>query len=110
MCALTQRHRWSWARVAGVGILSLTLIGLLAPGGHVATVIAQANFPDELRSQNDGPPPFRYFLPGGRSAGRADLELGIARVTFGPGMRSRRTSMSAERKTEIRLLAGIGSL
>ena len=32
-----------------------------------ATVIAQANFPGELRNQNSGPAPFRYLLPGGRS-------------------------------------------
>jgi len=32
-----------------------------------ATMIAQANFPGELRNQNSGPAPFRYLLPGGRS-------------------------------------------
>jgi glyoxylase-like metal-dependent hydrolase (beta-lactamase superfamily II) len=40
-------------------------LGALTADG--ATVIAQANFPDELRRQNSGPAPFRYFLPGGRS-------------------------------------------
>jgi len=32
-----------------------------------ATVIAQAEFPDELHRQNSGPPPFQYLLPVGRS-------------------------------------------
>jgi glyoxylase-like metal-dependent hydrolase (beta-lactamase superfamily II) len=41
--------------------------GLDALTADGATVIAQANFPAELRSQNDGPPPFRYLLPSGRS-------------------------------------------
>jgi glyoxylase-like metal-dependent hydrolase (beta-lactamase superfamily II) len=41
--------------------------GLEALTADGATVIAQANFPDELRRQNSGPAPFRYFLPGGRS-------------------------------------------
>jgi glyoxylase-like metal-dependent hydrolase (beta-lactamase superfamily II) len=41
--------------------------GLDALTADGATVIAQANFPDELRRQNSGPAPFRYFLPGGRS-------------------------------------------
>jgi len=40
-------------------------LGALTADG--ATVIAQANFPDELRNQNSGPAPFRYLLPGGRS-------------------------------------------
>jgi hypothetical protein len=30
-------------------------------------VIAQANFPGELRNQKSGPAPFRYILPDGRS-------------------------------------------
>ncbi|WP_214322707.1 MBL fold metallo-hydrolase [Nonomuraea sediminis] len=51
---LTHAH---WDHVGG-------LEALTADG---ATVIAQANFPDELRLQNSGPEPFRYFLPGGRS-------------------------------------------
>jgi glyoxylase-like metal-dependent hydrolase (beta-lactamase superfamily II) len=41
--------------------------GLDALTADGATVIAQANFPDELRQQNDGPAPFRYLLPDGRS-------------------------------------------
>jgi glyoxylase-like metal-dependent hydrolase (beta-lactamase superfamily II) len=41
--------------------------GLSALTADGATVIAQANFPDELRQQNAGPGPFRYFLPDGRS-------------------------------------------
>jgi glyoxylase-like metal-dependent hydrolase (beta-lactamase superfamily II) len=41
--------------------------GLDALTADGATVIAQANFPDELRNQNFGPAPFRYLLPGGRS-------------------------------------------
>lgn len=40
-------------------------LGALTADG--ATVIAQANFPDELRSQNSGPAPFRYLLPAGHS-------------------------------------------
>lgn len=40
------------------GISSLTTEG--------ATVIAQANFPDELRRQNSAPAPFPYLQPGGR--------------------------------------------
>ena len=39
-------------------------LGALTTDG--ATVIAQANFPGELRNQNSGPAPFRYLLPGGR--------------------------------------------
>jgi glyoxylase-like metal-dependent hydrolase (beta-lactamase superfamily II) len=41
--------------------------GLDALTADGATVIAQANFPDELQRQNSGPAPFRYFLPAGRS-------------------------------------------
>lgn len=41
--------------------------GLGALTGDGATVIAQANFPDELRNQNSGPAPFRYLLPAGHS-------------------------------------------
>jgi len=41
--------------------------GLDALTTEGATVIAQANFPAELRNQNAGPPPFRYLLPAGRS-------------------------------------------
>jgi glyoxylase-like metal-dependent hydrolase (beta-lactamase superfamily II) len=41
--------------------------GLDALTADGATVIAQANFPDELRQQNAGPAPFRYLLPDGRS-------------------------------------------
>ncbi len=41
--------------------------GLDALTADAATVIAQANFPGELRNQNSGPAPFRYLLPGGRS-------------------------------------------
>jgi glyoxylase-like metal-dependent hydrolase (beta-lactamase superfamily II) len=37
--------------------------GLEAFTADGPTVIAQANFPDELRHQNSGPPPFRYLLP-----------------------------------------------
>ena len=51
---LTHAH---WDHVGGIEALT-------ADG---ATVIAQAGFPDELRNQNSGPAPFRYFLPGGRS-------------------------------------------
>ena len=51
---LTHAH---WDHVGGLD--ALTTDG--------ATVIAQANFPDELRRQNSGPAPFRYFLPGGRT-------------------------------------------
>lgn len=40
--------------------------GLDALRADGATVIAQANFPDELRMENSGPPPFRYLLPGGQ--------------------------------------------
>ena len=50
---LTHGH---WDHVGGLG-------ALLADG---ATVIAQANLPDELRLENSGPPPFRYLLPGGQ--------------------------------------------
>jgi glyoxylase-like metal-dependent hydrolase (beta-lactamase superfamily II) len=39
--------------------------GLEAFTADGATVIAQANFPDELGHQNSGPPPFRYLLPSG---------------------------------------------
>jgi glyoxylase-like metal-dependent hydrolase (beta-lactamase superfamily II) len=46
-----------WDHVGGLGTLT-------ADG---ATVIAQANFPDELCHQNSSPPPFRYLLPAGRS-------------------------------------------
>jgi len=46
-----------WDHLGGLDILT-------ADG---ATVIAQANFPDELHHQNSGPPPFPYFLPAGRS-------------------------------------------
>jgi glyoxylase-like metal-dependent hydrolase (beta-lactamase superfamily II) len=41
--------------------------GLDALTADGATVIAQANFPSELLSQNAGAAPFRYLLPGGRS-------------------------------------------
>lgn len=51
---LTHAH---WDHVGGLDALTT----------DDATVIAQANFPDELRHQNSGPAPFRYFLPGGRS-------------------------------------------
>lgn len=51
---LTHAH---WDHIGGLDALTA--------GG--ATVIAQANFPDELRLQNTGPAPFRYFLPPGRS-------------------------------------------
>jgi glyoxylase-like metal-dependent hydrolase (beta-lactamase superfamily II) len=51
---LTHAH---WDHLGGLGALTA--------GG--ATVIAQANFPDELRNQNSGPPPFRYLLPAGGS-------------------------------------------
>src|SRR5260221_294001 len=51
---LTHAH---WDHIGGLD--ALTTDG--------ATVIAQANFPDELRHQNSGSAPFRYFLPGGRS-------------------------------------------
>jgi glyoxylase-like metal-dependent hydrolase (beta-lactamase superfamily II) len=50
---LTHGH---WDHVGGLG-------ALLADG---PTVIAQANFPDELRLENSGPPPFPYLLPGGQ--------------------------------------------
>jgi len=50
---LTHAH---WDHVGGLGVLT-------ADG---ATVIAQENFPGELRLENSGPPPFRYLLPGGR--------------------------------------------
>jgi glyoxylase-like metal-dependent hydrolase (beta-lactamase superfamily II) len=46
--------------------------GLDALTGDGATVIAQANFPGELRHQNSGPPPFRCLLPGG---GRPHAEI-----------------------------------
>jgi len=51
---LTHGH---WDHVGGLD--ALTVDG--------ATVIAQAGFPDELRNQNSGPAPFRYFMPNGRS-------------------------------------------
>jgi glyoxylase-like metal-dependent hydrolase (beta-lactamase superfamily II) len=51
---LTHAH---WDHIGGLD--ALTTDG--------ATVIAQANFPDELRLQNAGPAPFKYFLPTGRS-------------------------------------------
>jgi glyoxylase-like metal-dependent hydrolase (beta-lactamase superfamily II) len=51
---LTHAH---WDHLGGLG--ALTTDG--------PTVIAQANFPDELRRQNSGPPPFRYLLPAGGS-------------------------------------------
>jgi len=51
---LTHGH---WDHVGGLDALT-------ADG---ATVIAQAGFPDELRNQNSGPTPFRYFQPDGRS-------------------------------------------
>jgi glyoxylase-like metal-dependent hydrolase (beta-lactamase superfamily II) len=51
---LTHAH---WDHVGGLDALTT----------DDATVIAQANFPEELRHQNSGPAPFRYFLPGGRS-------------------------------------------
>jgi glyoxylase-like metal-dependent hydrolase (beta-lactamase superfamily II) len=51
---LTHAH---WDHVGGLDALT-------ADG---ATVIAQANFPDELRHQNSAPPPFPHFLPAGRS-------------------------------------------
>lgn len=41
--------------------------GLDALTADGTTVIAQANFPEELQNQNSGPAPFRYLLPGGRS-------------------------------------------
>jgi glyoxylase-like metal-dependent hydrolase (beta-lactamase superfamily II) len=41
--------------------------GLDALTADGATVVAQAEFPDELRRQNSGPAPFRYLLPAGRS-------------------------------------------
>jgi NAD(P)-dependent dehydrogenase (short-subunit alcohol dehydrogenase family) len=44
-----------------------SLADLAAAGIRTCRLIAQANFPDELRHQNSGPAPFRYFLPGGRS-------------------------------------------
>jgi glyoxylase-like metal-dependent hydrolase (beta-lactamase superfamily II) len=47
---LTHAH---WDHLGGLEVLT-------ADG---PTVIAQANFPDELRHQNSGPPPFRYLLP-----------------------------------------------
>jgi len=50
---LTHGH---WDHVGGLDVLR-------ADG---ATVIAQANFPDELRIENSGPPPFPYLLPGGQ--------------------------------------------
>jgi glyoxylase-like metal-dependent hydrolase (beta-lactamase superfamily II) len=51
---LTHAH---WDHLGGLDILT-------ADG---ATVIAQANFPDELHHQNSSPPPFPYLLPPGRS-------------------------------------------
>jgi glyoxylase-like metal-dependent hydrolase (beta-lactamase superfamily II) len=50
---LTHAH---WDHIGGLDVLT-------ADG---ATVIAQANFPDELRLQDSSPEPFPYFLPGGR--------------------------------------------
>jgi len=56
--------------------------GLDALGADGATVIAQANFPDELRIENEGPPPFPYLLPGGE---RRHIDVAPDRLVSEPG-------------------------
>jgi glyoxylase-like metal-dependent hydrolase (beta-lactamase superfamily II) len=76
--ASTPGHAASALRLRAITDLPITHIilthahfdhvgGLDALTADGATVIAQANFPDELRRQNSGPAPFRYLLPAGRS-------------------------------------------